>query len=299
MIASSSKAKSVALIAAVSVHVGVLMAFAAKSPEPMTEGGGGSAEVRLGSSFADMVQGTLTSEPTETVTPTETEVEAAQQPQPEMAEPVETPRAEVTPPITPTPVAPVTAAPTVPVPSEAPKPPTETAEAVQPTEPIEATPEPAEQFSALRPPTRPTPPKPKPKPVTQAKPKPKAPSPAGNAQQNATRGTASGAEKAQAASRGSGTQSSETGSAAASNYPGLVYRCLSRVPRPRSRGKLSARVTFSITANGRVTGVALLKSSGQPLFDKQVVDLVKRAGPCPAPPPGARRDNYSVLIEGR
>lgn len=58
----------------------------------------------------------------------------------------------------------------------------------------------------------------------------------------------------------------------------------------RSRGEQgTAYVRFSIDANGNVLSASLARSSGFPELDSEVVALVRRASPVPAPPPGENR----------
>lgn len=58
----------------------------------------------------------------------------------------------------------------------------------------------------------------------------------------------------------------------------------------RSRGEQgTAYVRFSIDANGNVLSASLARSSGFPELDSEVVALVRRASPVPAPPAGENR----------
>lgn len=57
----------------------------------------------------------------------------------------------------------------------------------------------------------------------------------------------------------------------------------------RQRKQGVAQVRFSIDANGNVGSVRLTRSSGVPELDAEVVSLVRRASPVPAPPPGVGR----------
>ncbi len=58
----------------------------------------------------------------------------------------------------------------------------------------------------------------------------------------------------------------------------------------RSRGEQgTAYVRFSIDGNGNVLSASLARSSGFPELDSEVVALVRRASPVPAPPPGENR----------
>lgn len=57
--------------------------------------------------------------------------------------------------------------------------------------------------------------------------------------------------------------------------------------RARSRGEQGiAYVQFRVDAAGNVVSVALLRSSGFLDLDQEVIDLMHRASPVPAPPPG-------------
>ncbi|MGV6876436.1 TonB family protein, partial [Pseudochelatococcus sp. B33] len=58
----------------------------------------------------------------------------------------------------------------------------------------------------------------------------------------------------------------------------------------RSRGEQgTAYVRFRIDDNGNVLSASLARSSGYPELDAEVVELVRRASPVPAPPPEANR----------
>lgn len=57
----------------------------------------------------------------------------------------------------------------------------------------------------------------------------------------------------------------------------------------RQRQQGTAQVRFTIDAAGNVQSVALVRSSGVPVLDEEVVALVRRASPVPAPPPGINR----------
>ena len=51
----------------------------------------------------------------------------------------------------------------------------------------------------------------------------------------------------------------------------------------------TAQVRFTVDASGNVQSVSLVRSSGVALLDEEVVALVRRASPVPAPPPGVNR----------
>lgn len=58
----------------------------------------------------------------------------------------------------------------------------------------------------------------------------------------------------------------------------------------RSRGEVGvAAVRFTIDDGGNVLSVSLASSSGFPDLDQEVLALVRRASPVPAPPPGANK----------
>jgi len=58
----------------------------------------------------------------------------------------------------------------------------------------------------------------------------------------------------------------------------------------RSRGEVGvAAVRFTIDDGGNVLNVSLARSSGFPELDEEVLALVRRASPVPAPPPGANK----------
>ncbi|MBT55940.1 MAG: energy transducer TonB [Mameliella sp.] len=139
-------------------------------------------------------------------------------------------------------------------------------------------------------------PAPKPKPVKQAKTPTKQPQ--GGAPHNARAGSTTGKAAATARQSGSGGRTKEAGNAAASNYPGLVMRRLSRAGKPNISARGTAVVTFSISSGGGLASVSLAQSSGSSALDRAAVRLVRGAGPFPKPPQGARR-SFSVRIQGR
>lgn len=57
----------------------------------------------------------------------------------------------------------------------------------------------------------------------------------------------------------------------------------------------TAMVHFSIGRTGTVLSTRLEKSSGFPLLDQEGLDLVKRASPIPAPPPGTGGDILELV----
>ena len=124
------------------------------------------------------------------------------------------------------------------------------------------------------------------------------PSARGNADQDATAGAATGRQQADAVRQGTRARPAEAGNAAASNYPGLVSRQLARVRKPAMSRRGATRVAFTVSGAGGLAALSVAQSSGAQRIDQAALDLVRRAAPFPAPPPGARRD-FAVLIEFR
>lgn len=290
MICSSTLGKGVALALAVATH-GALAVVLMPQQEIRMEGQAGGAEARLGSSFADMAAGTLTAvKPENRVAPEQPLAQAALQPQETIAaapppqrldpvQPVETPPPPVAQAISPR-AAPAPA----PRPAKAPTAAPERAARPDPTPPETRRPEP-ERIEAR------DQPKPEPKKVAR-------PVRQGNSDRDARAGQATGRDTATANTSGGGGRSDAAGNAAASNYPGVVMRKLSRVPRPRIRARGAAVVAFQVASNGRLAGASVARSSGSAALDQAALRLVQRASPFPPPPQGAQR-RFSIRIEGR
>jgi protein TonB len=84
------------------------------------------------------------------------------------------------------------------------------------------------------------------------------------------------------------------------NYRGLVAAHLARYKQypadARSGGKGgTAAVTFTIGGSGAVASVGLARGSGVPSIDQEVVAMVRRASPFPAPP-GGRPQSFTVPV---
>ncbi|MGR3321105.1 MAG: TonB family protein [Pseudooceanicola sp.] len=121
----------------------------------------------------------------------------------------------------------------------------------------------------------------------------------GNSDRDATAGASTGREAASVTRQGTRTgTAAEAGNAAASNYPGLVYRTISRVRKPRLNRRGTTRVAFSISASGGLAGVSVAGSSGSSNLDEAALTLVRRAAPFPAPPAGAQR-SFVIPIQFR
>ncbi|MEM1301794.1 MAG: hypothetical protein AAGH17_04355 [Pseudomonadota bacterium] len=118
-----------------------------------------------------------------------------------------------------------------------------------------------------------------------------APRPAGNANRNATRGTATNSRQGTATSSGS-SRSSSAGNAAISNYQGQVQTCVARAAsRARTQSGGRVNVSFSVGGNGRIGSVSV---SGNARAARAVQSAVSGAR-CPRPPAGAPR-SYSVVV---
>lgn len=292
MIVTSRIAKLTAGAVALAAHGA--FALTLSGPEPVrTEGGAGGAEVRLGSSFADMAVGRVAAE---------APVEVAMANAPDRAVPQQTSvmARRVTPPPTAAaavqaePVTPATPAPSAaaPVASSAPAVlPTPAAPAADTTERITADmPRTAAVSRSLRPRMR------SPELETANRPKP-APQ-GGGAARNARAGKAAGTENAKALTSGAPTGKPAPGNAEASNYPGQVMRVLSRAGRPRVNTRGAALVSFTISASGGVASATVARSSGSAALDRAAIQIVRNAAPFPRPPANARR-SFSVEIKGR
>lgn len=326
MIRGARPAKLAALSVALVAHAALAAALVSRETTEI-EGGAGSAEVRLGNAFADMAAGTLSA-----VSPDTAEAIAPETPNRLTAE-----RAKPTPPETgvtavdpapadaaqPTKADPVLSDPTlsvahaVPVAhAEAPAlvqtalPSLDAGQALQPppiSERVEAEASDSAavtrslrpkrrtaEFAAAHEPVQVA----KPKPQPTAKPAPRANTSPGNSERNAQAGEATGQRQAVARQSGTAGRQQAAGNAAASNYPGLVMRRLSRAGKPRVNARGTAVVAFSIAANGGLSSVSLARSSGSAALDQAALRLVRGAGPFPVPPAGARR-SFSIQIKGR
>jgi protein TonB len=123
---------------------------------------------------------------------------------------------------------------------------------------------------------------------------------AGNADRSARAGSDAGRQEAEAARAATrpAERTATSGNAAASNYPGLVMRHVSRARRPDVSARGAARVTFSIAGSGALAGARLARSSGSAALDRAALTVIRRAAPFPAPPAGAAR-TFTVEIRGR
>ena len=137
-----------------------------------------------------------------------------------------------------------------------------------------------------------------------AEPKPKKPAekPAPKPQQQASLGNGgadnadSQAKKAAAGGKG---KKAEGGSGASSKYPGQVQVRVSRATRYPASAKGSngeAHVTFTVAANGGISGVKLSRSSGNAALDDAALAAVERAAPFPPIPEDAGRSSWTFTV---
>lgn len=333
MITTSRPVKLACVLLAASAHAALALALMTNDPV-RTEGAPGSADVQLGTAFADMAAGVMTADAVDTVVQPDNTADPLAQEQAALAAPAppelnapekatETPSekpldAPKSAPVAKAPQTPSQPALTVPV---APVSPRSTLQAAKPAEveplspdtaPTETIEEESSHASAvarsLRPMARSRELEETAKREAEAKQRAEArKAPArqkaapkrGNAKQNARAGATTGTRNATSKSSGAGGASANaSGNAAASNYPGVVMSCVSRSGRPNVRGRGTARVSFNVAGNGRITNVGLARSSGNAALDRASVDLVRRVGACPPPPAGARR-TFSIGVSAR
>lgn len=113
-------------------------------------------------------------------------------------------------------------------------------------------------------------------------------------------GAQDGKVTARAASSGKTktTKSTDSGNAAASNYPGKVYARIARTRQKNSGGRGVAHVGFTVSASGQAVGISVSRSSGNARVDSAALAHVKRAAPFPKPPSGAQT-RFVIPIEFR
>ncbi len=241
-------------------------------------------------------------------TPPPTPAEPAEPVEPEIATPngvvvAEPVEPEVAEPLEPRP--PETAQAPVVEPERVAEQPVETAEAIEPLpEPIENAPVPTPRPDYTPPPPRQVArqePRPEPRPEPQqAQPVSGA---RGNAEANQQRGSSSG-QAAQGASQEGARQAARAnaaGNAAVSHYPGQIVTRLRRALRyppeaRRDRMTGEVHVAFTVSANGGVGGISVVRSSGYPVLDQAAIATVQRAAPFPAIPDAAGRSSWPFTV---
>ena len=157
-------------------------------------------------------------------------------------------------------------------------------ETIAPTKPVQSVadprPRPAVQKSAKAPPDKPEKP--------QAK---NSAAAAGNGGKSSANSAASAARPAGAA------ETTDGGSAAVSRYPGLVQARLRRALQSQSGihgGQVQVR--FLVAANGNVSAISIVESSGNPALDAAGIATVRRAAPFPPIPAEAGRSTWSFIL---
>jgi protein TonB len=252
--------------AVLALHAGVAAWATRERPEPMADAAPPAAAVMIDLApepAAPVAEETNISENANQAPPSETEELET----PEMADPVETVDAPD----------PIEDAPETDAPPLAPP---------EPMAPPEDLPE-IDTADAVAPPRRPELQRIA-EPVEEAKPAP----PRKKAPPQAVRATAKAAPAAKPAAPRS---VAGAGAAATPKWQARLAAHLERRKRypadaRRRRDEGVATVRFSIDAAGNVRSVQLLRSSGVPDLDAEVVALVRRASPVPAPPEGAKLD---------
>jgi protein TonB len=185
-----------------------------------------------------------------------------------------------------------------------------TAETVSPEDmtvaPVEAMETPvAEALEPVEAPAEDAPPVPQPR-TTKQKPKeaetpakkppakaaPKKPQLAGNG------GNSNADAKASAPAGGQKPTGQPGNGAAVTKYPGQVLAKLRRALRYPSGGRGTGEVSvqFTVAAAGQASGVRVVKSSGNPVFDKAALATVQRAAPFPPIPPEAGRSSWTFTM---
>lgn len=280
--------KSSLLVKCLCVAVASVVVAAAASlrsaPAPVTlDGGGEAVKAALGTSFADMSIGTLAAlTPEQSITPL---------PAPSVQKPVVsatpvTPTTQTTVPVATTPLRA-----TIPALTPA------TAPALQT---LAAAPEASASPQQSSRPEQRDPVLAAPKPAAKLKAKQAKKQASGTSTQRAKKGTATGAKKARAASKGKKkTTTTRSGnSAAAAKYPNQVMRRIARVSKPRVNSRGTAVVAFSVSGSGGLARLSIARSSGSSKLDQAALRVIKKAAPFPAPPRGAQR-SFSIRIKGR
>ncbi|GGH58423.1 TonB family protein [Frigidibacter albus] len=289
-----------ALALAIALH---LAAFAWRPTEAgaTASGAGGDAMVSLeasSGSIAEIVE--------EWERPPEPVAEPVPQPAPEMAQPEPPP--QLTPPDVPeTPVQAPTPLMALP---QAPEMPSLDIAELPPPPPPEPEPEPAPEPEPLpdtRPQPRPEPqpepqPQPDPEPAPRAEPQPRrqpGPPPADSVAAQRAAGSGGGVN--------AGASSSQNGAAAAARAEDLraswraavqarVARSVS-YPREAGRAEFTVMLTFSVGLNGRVSGVALTRSSGNAALDAAALRMARSVRRLPAAPAGLSDGTYPFGVE--
>lgn len=124
----------------------------------------------------------------------------------------------------------------------------------------------------------------------------------GKNQVDSRRGIEDGSEHGKATQRGQGlARLNAPGNAAVSNYPGQVVRRLRRALRypaeaKRERLEGEVHVSFTVSRDGGVGSIRVVRSSGSRLLDEAAVNTVRRAAPFPDIPTAAGRSSWPFTV---
>ncbi len=115
---------------------------------------------------------------------------------------------------------------------------------------------------------------------------------------NARKGDVESKDKGKMSSNSRGASDNrDVGNAARTNYRGLVNRKLSRAKgRMASPAKGNVIVTFTILANGTVSGLRIQKSSGKEAVDAAALKVVRAAAPFPPIPAETGKETWPMTL---
>lgn len=88
------------------------------------------------------------------------------------------------------------------------------------------------------------------------------------------------------------------GNSAVSNYKGRVYQHLLRYRQTNTIGAGTVLISFVVEPGGGTRGISIARSSGSSRFDREAMQLVRRAAPLPSPPDGASH-SFTFEIAGQ
>ncbi|EJL32984.1 energy transducer TonB, partial [Novosphingobium sp. AP12] len=95
-----------------------------------------------------------------------------------------------------------------------------------------------------------------------------------------------------------GGRSGLDGNSAVSNYKGRVYQHLLRYRQTNTIGSGKVLVAFIVEPDGSARNISVTRSSGSSRFDREAVQLVRRAVPLPSPPDGVSH-SFTFEISGQ
>lgn len=98
--------------------------------------------------------------------------------------------------------------------------------------------------------------------------------------------------------------SATDGAGEAMGYKEIIFSELAKAKGLDDRMGMpgTAGVRFSIDTAGHLIDVEIIRPSGVAALDREAIDIVRRAAPFPAPPPGAQRNftaNVSFVVQGK